>query len=61
MPERKIWTTQEFTPEIRDAAGLKRVEVALASNPHLFERVNERGEPDPNGTHWQYARTTREP
>jgi hypothetical protein len=60
MPERKIWTIQQFTPELREAAAIKQVEAALATNPHLFERVNDRGEPDPNGTHWQYARATRE-
>jgi hypothetical protein len=40
----------------REEAAMKEIEATLASNPHLFERVNDKGESDPNGTHWQ-ART----
>jgi hypothetical protein len=51
-PKRKI---QEWTPE-QEKAALKEIEPILANIPHLFERVNDNGEADPNGTHWQ-ART----
>jgi hypothetical protein len=47
--QRKI---QQLTPEQEEAA-IKEVETTLASNPHLFERVNSKGEPDPTGTHYQ--------